>query len=473
MVHIAVLMMLKNESKRLNVTLDSIKNFADSLVIFDTGSTDDTIDICKNFSELYNIPLRLKQGEFTDFSESRNVSLDFADTFEDIDYLLLMDCNDELIGGDILRKFAEEDYVNNKMYSFLISQEWFSGTINIYNNIRFIKAHKGWRYKGVVHEYISITDKETKEEICLEIKKLDKNIKLYQDRTKDDDKSINRFYRDKELLLEEYKKNPKYGRTVFYLAQTFSCLNDYKNSYFYYKERTLLVGFWEETYESYFKCGELSETLNHDWHESFVWYIKAYESIPRVEPLLKIAKYYQNIKNFLLSYTFLDLACKLNFPTQCSLYVDKLAYDYTRWHLTSIVAYYTNLHYKEGKLACLRAIENGTKLNINTDIDKKNLEFYLKKEQENEKEKEKVIEEEKEQENENENEKEKEKEIEEKEKEKEEEKEKEKENIIDKMLTKNQFIKIKVLELKNTYPKASEKDLIKIAKSQWKIGKTN
>ena len=50
---------------------------------------------------------------------------------------------------------------------------------------------------------------------------------------------------------------------------------------------------------------------------------------------------------------------------------------------------------------------------------------------------------------------------------------KEKENIIDKMLTKNQFIKIKVLELKNTYPKASEKDLIKIAKSQWKIGKTN
>ena len=54
MVHIAVLMMVKNETKRLIVSLNSIKNFADSLVIFDTGSTDDTIEICKNFCDNNN-----------------------------------------------------------------------------------------------------------------------------------------------------------------------------------------------------------------------------------------------------------------------------------------------------------------------------------------------------------------------------------------------------------------------------------
>ena len=71
MVHIAVLMMVKNETKRLHISLDSVVGFADSLVIFDTGSTDNTIQISKDFSEKYNIPLRLKEGAFIDFSTRR------------------------------------------------------------------------------------------------------------------------------------------------------------------------------------------------------------------------------------------------------------------------------------------------------------------------------------------------------------------------------------------------------------------
>ena len=107
MVHISILMMLKNETKRLHVSLNSIKDFADSLVVYDTGSTDDTIEICEKFCKENNIIFRLKQGEFENFSTSRNISLDFADSFEDIDYILLMDCNDELIGGEMLRKEAK------------------------------------------------------------------------------------------------------------------------------------------------------------------------------------------------------------------------------------------------------------------------------------------------------------------------------------------------------------------------------
>ena len=73
MLHIALLMMVKNETKRLNVSLNSVKGFADSIVIFDTGSTDDTIEICKNFCNNNRIPLRLKEGEFNNFSDSRKI----------------------------------------------------------------------------------------------------------------------------------------------------------------------------------------------------------------------------------------------------------------------------------------------------------------------------------------------------------------------------------------------------------------
>jgi glycosyltransferase involved in cell wall biosynthesis len=278
MVHIAVLMMLKNESKRLHISLNSIKDVVDSLVIYDTGSTDNTIEICKNFCEKHKIPFRLKEGIFVNFCESRNVSLDFADTFDDIDYLLLMDCNDELRGGEYLQNVATEN-LKKDASAFLVTQEWFSGAIDSYFNVRLIKTRKGWRYIGVVHEYIAIIDKDTKEDKSIEPVKITDKIRLYQDRTQDDDKSGKRFKRDKELLTTQYIKDPTEPRTVFYLAQTYSCLNDNENAYYYYKVRTTLVGFYEERFESCLKCGEFGEKINLDWYECFNWYMKAFDLI--------------------------------------------------------------------------------------------------------------------------------------------------------------------------------------------------
>jgi len=380
MVHIAALLMVKNEKKRLHVSLNSIIGFADSLVIFDTGSTDNTIEICREFSEKNNIPLRLKEGSFVNFSVSRNESLDFADSFEDIDYLLLLDTNDELRNGQQLRKCAEE-YVDNKSTGFLVCQEWFSGSYDKYFNVRFIKAHQKWRYIGSVHEYIKTFDEENDKH---PIVKLPDSIILYQDRTQDDDKSGKRFTRDKELLYEDYKKDPTEPRTVFYLAQTCSCLNQIDDAFFYYKIRATLDGFQEEKFHAYLRSGELSQKLGHDWHDSFIWYMKAFEHSQRIEPLLFISIYYINIKFWVLAYTYLKLACNLPYPKEAILFVNKNDYDYKRWHLMGIVAYYVG-QYVDGKNACLIAIDYSKKSSdarVNNDLDEKNLKFYLEKEQE-------------------------------------------------------------------------------------------
>lgn len=427
-IHIAILMMVKNEKKRLHVSLESVKDFADSLIIYDTGSTDNTIEICRDFCKKYDIPLRLKEGEFVNFQESRNVSLDFADSFEDVDFLLLMDTNDELVNGSLLRNIAKEFKDQQNKTAFLISQEWFSGKLDKYYNVRFIKPREGWRYVGVVHEYI----KSNKHE---DITRIDGPIKLYQDRTQDDDKTGQRFYRDKDLLLIEHEKDPTEPRTVFYLAQTFSCLNDYENAYKYSKIRLGLVGFWEEVFQSYLRCGEYSEHLNMDWHtESLAWYMKAFEHTERVEPLIKIVEYYRKKEKWIIAFNFLQLACILKFPDHCILFVDNLAYEYKRWHLLGIVAYYVK-EYDIGKKSCLTAIENGKKININVDIDIKNLEFYINKEKE-------ILNTNNSQNN----------------------------NIINtnNTITKNEFFRIKVEELKKENPKSTSKQLQQLAKVLWK-----
>lgn len=367
--HIALLLMCKNETKRIHVTLDSVLNYVDSLVVYDTGSTDNTMDILKDFANEHKVPLRLKEGVFENFATSRNVSLDFADTFTDIDYLLLMDVNDELRGGNELRDFARE-HMSKPDTAFLVCQEWFSGGYSKYYNMRFIKARKGWRYMGRVHEWLKNTERE-EENNRSDILRLDDKIVLFQNRVLDDDKTGKRFSRDKILLLEDHHDNPTEPRTAFYLAQTCVCLNQFDEALYYYKLRTTLIGFYEERYEASFKCGDLTENLKHDWSDSMGWYLKAFELIPRAEPLIRIAKHYIEKKQWELAYIFSDMACRLDYPHHCHLFVNKNVYDYERWHVLGIAGWYSR-HLVEGRAGCLKALQ----CMPNSQLDKDNLKFY-------------------------------------------------------------------------------------------------
>lgn len=365
---IGLAMMVKNEHKRLHVSLKSVVGYVDALIIYDTGSTDDTLDIVQNFAEKHKINLYLIQGTFVDFSTSRNVLLEYADTVP-VHYLLLMDCNDELQGGKSLLDLAKNSFTKENN-AFLLCQKWWSGHYDRYFNIRFVKNRCGWRYRGVVHEWLKDTTIEGPD-TRYPVIKVENDIVLYQDRTQDDDKSGKRFYRDKELLLAEFKRDPTDARTVFYLAQTCQCINQHDEAYYYSRLRTEMEGFEEERFHSLLRCGNCAIHLKHSWDDVIKWYMKAYEHSLRAEPLVTIAEYYRSKKKWRQAYLFAKEACDLPYP-ECILFVDSGVYEYHRWHLLGIIGYYSG-HYEEGKRAVLKAIEVGR----NIELDKKNLQCYL------------------------------------------------------------------------------------------------
>jgi hypothetical protein len=142
-----------------------------------------------------------------------------------------------------------------------------------------------------VHEYIT-----KKNQVDSDVRRIE-NIILFQDRTKDDDKSFKRFTRDKELLWKEHIADPYDPRTLFYLAQTCGCLGQQQEAYQYYLLRIKEKGFIEEVFHSYLRLGEIAQTLGHCWEESMSWYLKAYTHSRRAEPLIKIAEYYMTHNN--------------------------------------------------------------------------------------------------------------------------------------------------------------------------------
>lgn len=359
---LAAVLMVKNEEKRIETTLNSVKDIIDGIIVFDTGSEDKTVTIMKRFTKTNNLHFHLMQGQFEDFGTSRNKLLEFADNHL-YDYLLLLDSNDEYIHES--KSSLKEILEGRSEHGFLLHQQWYVGPDNKldYYNIRLIKPNVGFRYEGSVHEYL-----ETPQNVV--VVKLE-NVILYQDRVKDNDgKSKARWSNDLLLLRKDIAKRPNDGRTQYYLAQTYDCLKMKKDARFLYQQRANNTsGFFEERFESMMKCGELEP----DDDERVKWYLKAYQVIERAEPLVEVSKIYRKKDQFKLSFLFSKLACTLQYPTNCVLWVNQKCYNHDRWQELAIVAYYVQ-EYDLGRKACEKAIASGYDMELNT----KNLLFYDK-----------------------------------------------------------------------------------------------
>jgi len=71
-------MIVKNESKIIERLLKSVLPIIDTYCICDTGSTDNTKTIIKDFFDKYNILGKIIDKEFINFEENRNYSLTAA-----------------------------------------------------------------------------------------------------------------------------------------------------------------------------------------------------------------------------------------------------------------------------------------------------------------------------------------------------------------------------------------------------------
>jgi hypothetical protein len=381
---ITVLMCKNEKSQIAETTLDSIKDYCGHLIVYDTHSVDGTQDHLLEYCTNNDMRLDLKEGEFVDFAVSRNVLLDYCDEVlkdHSDKFILQVDAHDVLKNGDTFVNFINN--FKGPQTGFYVTQKWWSGSnLDSYYNVRLIRPHNQWRYNpdAIVHEYIMCPALESAKDPSTVVFKSEDLI-LYQDRTTQGDSSFKRFTRDKEMLFKKHLEKPEEPRTLFYLAQTCGCLGLYDEAYKYYQLRIKQQGFWEEIYHAYFRLGETSILLKHNWEESFMWFMRAFQHSQRAEPLVKIAEYYiehnlqgQKQPEWHTAYMYAKMACDMAWPQNQILFRDLACYTYKRHHLLSRAAYYVG-RYDEGKEACLKAIEAR-----NLEIDRNNLKFYIDKE---------------------------------------------------------------------------------------------
>lgn len=179
-------MIVKNEEELLPHCLNSIKNAVDEMIIVDTGSTDDTVAIAKNFgAKVYHHPWN------NSFSEARNYCLKYASG----DWILQIDADEELEQADIpeLRRAINDPRYNGIIVAILST---IKDNIHKFYNTRIFRSGKGF-YKDIIHEQI-ITEGE----------RLPTEIRLYHHGYNLDEKKMQvKWQRTTTLLKKQIEQN--------------------------------------------------------------------------------------------------------------------------------------------------------------------------------------------------------------------------------------------------------------------------
>ncbi len=148
---LSLCMIVKDEEEMLPRCLAAIAPAVDEIVIVDTGSSDRTIEIAREFGAT------VIEREWTgSFADARNVSFDAASG----DWLMFLDADEVLVPQDVERLRALTGQIwREAFYLTEISYtgELGDGTAATHTALRIFRARPEYRFTGRLHEQIADT----------------------------------------------------------------------------------------------------------------------------------------------------------------------------------------------------------------------------------------------------------------------------------------------------------------------------
>lgn len=207
---LSIVMMVKNEEKFLKKTLVSIAPLRESidseLIILDTGSSDQTVEIAKEFTD--NVYFATWNNNFADM---RNISISYAKG----EWILVLDADEVLKDySKIVTFFTDRLYENYNSASISIRNklsniEEEDSLVSTLTLVRMFK-NDDISYKGKIHEQA-----EYKMPRFDNIAVFDHFGYLYED----EEFKLNKLKRNSEILIEALKENPESPYDNFQMAK--------------------------------------------------------------------------------------------------------------------------------------------------------------------------------------------------------------------------------------------------------------
>ncbi|NLM20938.1 MAG: glycosyltransferase [Peptococcaceae bacterium] len=218
---LSICMMVKDEEKNLPRCLESLKPLmqqVDSeLIIVDTGSTDNTVNIAKSYTDrVYFHPWN------NNFSEMRNITISYAQG----EWILILDADEELVDfKDILTFLSRSElrefygactiYINSSLTPGKTEDDTMLPALRLFKNDGF------FHYEQSIHEQPKWQG---------QVLRLESVIQHYGYDSTDQELMEKKFERTSQLLLEELNKDPNNIYYRYQLAVTYGMHQDLKEA---------------------------------------------------------------------------------------------------------------------------------------------------------------------------------------------------------------------------------------------------
>ncbi|MEH7525349.1 glycosyltransferase family 2 protein [Bacillus sp. JJ1503] len=211
MQNISLVMIVKDEEENLGACLDSVESYVSEIIIVDTGSTDNTLEIARDYGA--------KVYEYTwtnDFASARNFALSKSTS----DWNLILDADEQIMSWD-------KDKVNS-----LLQDKHFIGKVNIKSNFlqnneeRYSQLYisrlipKGAYYSGKIHE-----------QVVSNLPRIELPIDVFHTGYFQTDKSG----RNLTILKEELSNHPRNAYILFQLARQYKTMSLYQDAAHFFK----------------------------------------------------------------------------------------------------------------------------------------------------------------------------------------------------------------------------------------------
>lgn len=330
-------MIVKDETKVIRRCLASVKPIIDYWVIVDTGSTDGTQEMIKEFMK--DVPGELHERPWINFGHNRNEALQHAKG--KADYILIIDA-DEVLSYEPNFSLPRLD----KDFYYIITD--FSGTN--YGRVQLVKDSLNWKWTGVLHETIGSTQATTSDTLP----GVSNVVRTDGARSQDPRK----FHKDAAILEAALKEDPNNSRYQFYLAQSYRDANEPELALKNYEKYIANGGGWDqEIFWAKLQIGKLQEALDMPADKILNTYYDAFHyRNKRAEPLYRLASYYRRTGNYAAGYLIATTGLKIPVPNDI-LFVENWIYDYGMLLECSICAYWIG-HYEESQQACQTLLAN-------------------------------------------------------------------------------------------------------------------
>ena len=327
-------MIVKNEHHVIERLLNSVYKHIDYWIVVDTGSDDDTQNIIKNFFTVHNIPGRLIQSDWKDFSTARNLALE--ETEKCCEWGFWIDADEEFIPHENFdMKLALSNGVNQDTLS--ISTKY--GAVE-YTRKNIWRCGKGYRWKGPIHEVLQVADEKPGGLImgCHVLVKAEGSSW----------NNIQEKYAQHAKILEKYTEEDNDPRWVFYTAQSYRDSGNFIQAIDWYRKRANITdrGYSEEIYISKLMIAKMAEILSWPKADVIHLYNEAHNvDSERGEAVKGLVKYLQEQKDWELAYVYSKYGLRYDkkspYPSRV-LFIDHKFYDYQALEYHSLSCFYTN-----------------------------------------------------------------------------------------------------------------------------------